>query len=165
MSYGTWKLRILLPLQSTQVLKSFKDCKRSLWRSWQEYQRRKGMVWGKALCFSWCGAFDISRGPVCIKGLLEQNIALNPGSQHCTAFPLVWGETDCSKLPGQWSCPDVIVAADVIYQRELMSPLLESATALGKDFHGSICILWGFLPVCYFNLHVSLLPAALSADI
>ena len=68
--------------------------------------------------------------------LLNQNIALNSTSiaasgGSAVAFPLIWGETDCSTLQRIWASPDIVVAADVIYHRELMTPLLSTAEALG----------------------------------
>ena len=82
----------------------------------------------------------------CEQELLKSNIALNStllkaSGGLAVAFPLVWGETDCSKLEQQWAKPDLIVAADVIYHRELMDPLLETVKALGESLHnaGGLC--------------------------
>ena len=48
------------------------------------------------------------------------------------AFPLVWGLTDCSTLDRRWQFPDVVIAADVIYHRELMTPLFDVMSSLGE---------------------------------
>ena len=73
----------------------------------------------------------------CQQELLNSNIALNTALLEASgglavAFPLVWGETDCSRVEQQWVKPDLVVAADVIYHRELMTPLLETVRALGE---------------------------------
>ena len=83
-----------------------------------------------------------SEGFAPLQELLEHNILLNGAAIGAagglaTAFPLVWGETDCSKLDEEWLTPDAVVAADVIYQRELMVPLLETMKALGDAFLSS----------------------------
>ena len=87
--------------------------------------------------------------------MLNSNIALNTGlieagGGSAVAFPVVWGSTDCSQLDHQWRFPDVVVAADVIYHRELMTPLLDVMTCLGRalflhlavPFAAGICVLW-----------------------
>lgn len=72
---------------------------------------------------------------------MEGNIALNSelieaGGGSAVAFPLVWGVTDCSTLDRRWHCPEVVVAADVIYHRELMTPLFQAMSSLGEArFH------------------------------
>lgn len=76
---------------------------------------------------------------------MHRNIALNAeifkaNEGSAVAFPLTWGETDCTKLGEQWLIPDFIVAADVIYHRELMFPLLETVRNLGgSPFIASDC--------------------------
>ena len=74
--------------------------------------------------------------------MLKRNIALNTGlieagGGSAVAFPLVWGLTDCSTLDQRWRTPDVVVAADVIYHRELMAPLFDVMSTLG-DVNSSI---------------------------
>jgi hypothetical protein len=69
--------------------------------------------------------------------LLERNIGLNnqlieAGGGTAVAFPLVWGSTDCSTLDQRWRHPGIVVAADVIYHRELISPLFEAMSSLGE---------------------------------
>ena len=73
-----------------------------------------------------------------LQGLLQHNIELNAGAieqagGQATAFPLVWGKTDCKSLPYQWRAADFVVAADVIYDRDLMGPLLEVVQAVGEN--------------------------------
>ena len=45
---------------------------------------------------------------------------------------LTWGITAVASLGQDWVCPDLVVAADVVYNRELFTPLLCSLVALGK---------------------------------
>ena len=45
---------------------------------------------------------------------------------------LTWGVTDVALLGQDWACPDLVVAADVVYHRELFTALLCSILALGK---------------------------------
>ena len=56
------------------------------------------------------------------------------------AFPLVWGETDCSTLPSEWQRPDFVLAADVVYHRELFSKLLDALDCLGAGSCSSCCL-------------------------
>lgn len=74
--------------------------------------------------------------------MLERNITLNAtcitaSGGSATAFPLIWGETDCKLLDEEWQKADFVLAADVVYHRELMTPLLDTVKALGKisSFH------------------------------
>lgn len=45
---------------------------------------------------------------------------------------LTWGVTAVASLGQKWACPDLVVAADVVYHRDLFTPLLDSILALGK---------------------------------
>lgn len=67
-------------------------------------------------------------------------LELNGGS--AVAFPLIWGETDCSRLEQAWRTPDLVVAADVIYDRNLISPLLETVKSLGRLSILALWLLW-----------------------
>ena len=52
---------------------------------------------------------------------------------HCAN--LTWGVTAVASLGQEWACPEFVVAADVVYHRELFNPLLCSIVSLGKaDF-------------------------------
>lgn len=45
---------------------------------------------------------------------------------------LTWGVTSVSSLAQGWATPDLVVAADVVYHRELFYPLLSTLNSLGK---------------------------------
>ncbi len=45
---------------------------------------------------------------------------------------LTWGVTSVETLGKDWACPDVVVAADVVYHRELFDPLLSTLQAIGE---------------------------------
>ena len=67
---------------------------------------------------------------------MRDNIALNcttiaSAGGRAAAQAFVWGETDVSELAPEWRTPDVIVAADVVYRRELFQPLLHALKSLG----------------------------------
>ena len=49
-----------------------------------------------------------------------------------TAFPFVWGQTKAEDLKEAWQRSDIILAADVIYHRELFDPLLIALSDLGE---------------------------------
>ena len=78
-----------------------------------------------------------------LQDIVRDNIALNQdaisaagGSAAAQAF--VWGETDVSELATEWRRPDVIVAADVVYRRELFQPLLHALKSLGAGVLTSV---------------------------
>ena len=95
-------------------------------------------------------AFEVS--PKCLQSLLEQNIGLNAatiaasgGSAQCCE--LIWGQTPASSLGPAWASPDLVVAADVVYHRELFDPLLSSLGSLGRTRSAStIMLLQACLP-------------------
>lgn len=73
---------------------------------------------------------------IAVQGLIKQNIQLNEhiiaaAGGSASAHELTWGVTQLSQLPQQWQTPDVVVAADVVYRRELFQPLLHSLDMLG----------------------------------
>lgn len=70
------------------------------------------------------------------QALIQRNVALNAtaiaaGGGSAAAAVLAWGVTDPSALPGAWSAPDLVIAADVVYHRELFHPLLATLAAFG----------------------------------
>lgn len=62
---------------------------------------------------------------------LNQNIVFQNGGSAET-FPLIWGQTSIEDLEEKWQKIDIILAADVIYHRELFEPLLNTLHELGK---------------------------------
>lgn len=72
-----------------------------------------------------------------VQDLVRENIALNQGlisgsGGAAAAQAFVWGETEVTELAPEWRTPDLIVAADVVYRRELFQPLLQALQSLGK---------------------------------
>ncbi len=70
------------------------------------------------------------------QALIRHNVALNAAAaaaaRGCAAATvLAWGATDPRSLPGAWAAPDLVVAADVVYHRELFAPLLTTLAAFG----------------------------------
>ena len=57
-------------------------------------------------------------------------IAAGGGSVQCCE--LTWGVTSVSSLAQGWATPDLVVAADVVYHRELFDPLLSTLSSLGE---------------------------------
>ena len=83
------------------------------------------------------------RVPSHAQEIVRENIARNAdtiaaagGSAH--ACELVWGVTHAAELGPEWAAPDVVVAADVVYRRELFQPLLHALAEL--------CMLLLFIP-------------------
>lgn len=71
-----------------------------------------------------------------LQSLLETNIAKNQeviqtGGGSVSCANLTWGVTSVESLGQDWASPDLVVAADVVYHRELFTPLLHSISALG----------------------------------
>ena len=72
-----------------------------------------------------------------LQSLLEVNIAVNQATIHAgggsaQCCELAWGITPAASLGAAWACPDLVVAADVVYHRELFHPLLKTLDDLGK---------------------------------
>ncbi len=70
------------------------------------------------------------------QALICHNIALNAAAAAAAggcaeAAVLAWGATDPRSLPGAWAAPDLVIAADVVYHRELFAPLLTTLAAFG----------------------------------
>ena len=70
------------------------------------------------------------------QALIRRNVELNAtvvaaGGGSAEAAVLAWGATDPCALPGAWSAPDLVIAADVVYHRELFQPLLATLAAFG----------------------------------
>jgi len=93
--------------------------------------------------------------PSCVQSLLEQNMLLNEaaisaggGSVQCCE--LTWGVTSVTSLAQGWATPDLVVAADVVYHRELFDPLLSSLSSLGK----TACLLCTQLYALYTCLRM-----------
>ena len=70
--------------------------------------------------------------------MLRQNIAANElvirhGGGSIVAFPLVWGETEMKNVEEAWRMPNIVLAADVVYHRELFEPLLQTLRDIGES--------------------------------
>ena len=76
-------------------------------------------------------------------------IAAGGGSVQCCE--LTWGVTSVSSLAHGWATPDLVVAADVVYHRELFDPLLSTLGSLGK----TACLLWTQLYALYTCLCIT----------
>ena len=101
-----------------------------------------------ATCFSWqhcvCTA-QAQRGVQMhsktvgygMQSLVDRNISLNEatlsaGGGTAQSCELTWGVTTSDALPQAWHSPDLVVAADVVYHRELFQPLLSCLKAFGR---------------------------------
>ena len=74
---------------------------------------------------------------LCLQEMLHGNIRQNEtvfeeSGGFATAFPFVWGQTKVENLEEAWQRLDIILAADVIYHRELFDPLLSALSDLGE---------------------------------
>lgn len=70
-----------------------------------------------------------------MQDLLNSNVALNrdaieAAGGEANVQALTWGSTSPTELSEGWQKPDLIVAADVIYHRELFQPLLQTLKEL-----------------------------------
>ena len=63
-----------------------------------------------------------------VEGLITANIARNKLSANASFTPLCWGDP----IPSQISTPpfDIVLASDVLYQHEWVSPLIATLKAL-----------------------------------
>lgn len=86
-----------------------------------------------------------------MQSLLDRNISLNEatlsaGGGTAQSCELTWGVTTLDALPHAWHSPDLVVAADVVYHRELFQPLLSCLKAFGRKLlcycTGRTCCIW-----------------------
>ena len=83
-----------------------------------------------------CEELFLTKVVVALQELLRLNIeanraAVQAGGGSVQETPLVWGQTQRGDLPEEWREPDLVVAADVVYRRELFEPLLAAMLDLG----------------------------------
>lgn len=66
---------------------------------------------------------------------MHSNLAVtSAGGGTAEVAELSWGATDVSQM-GSWAAPDLVIAADVIYDRDLFAPLLQTFNSYGElDF-------------------------------
>ena len=70
---------------------------------------------------------DITRSNV------RSNLAvIAAGGGTAEVAELSWGATDVSQM-GSWATPEIVIAADVIYDRDLFNPLLQTLNSYGKQ--------------------------------
>ena len=62
----------------------------------------------------------------------QNETVIEESGGSATAFPFVWGQTKMEDLEEAWQRLDIILAADVIYHRELFDPLLSALSDLGE---------------------------------
>ena len=79
--------------------------------------------------------------------LNEAAIAAGGGSVQCCE--LTWGVTSVNSLAQGWATPDLVVAADVVYHRDLFDPLLSTLSSLGK----TACLLGARVYASYSCVH------------
>jgi hypothetical protein len=70
-----------------------------------------------------------------VQDIVRENIARNAGriaaaGGAAAARELTWGVTRAAELDAKWAEPDLVVAADVVYRRELFQPLLRALADL-----------------------------------
>ena len=73
-----------------------------------------------------------------LQDIVKENISLNSptiraAGGSAAAAPLVWGVTRAAELEGGWHAPDLVVAADVVYRRDLFQPLLHALADLSGE--------------------------------
>jgi predicted nicotinamide N-methyase len=82
-----------------------------------------------------------SAAPPALQALIRHNIGLNAAAAaraggSAAAAVLAWGATDPTTLGSAWAAPDLVVAADVVYHRDLFAPLLSTLAAFGARRSG-----------------------------
>lgn len=69
---------------------------------------------------------DIARSNV-----KSNSAVIAAGGGTAEVAELSWGTTDVSQM-GPWATPDIVIAADVIYDRDLFNPLLQTFNSYGE---------------------------------
>lgn len=73
-----------------------------------------------------CLLQDITRS-----NIKSNSAVIAAGSGTAEVAELSWGATDVSQM-GSWATPDIVIAADVIYDRDLFNPLLQTFNSYGE---------------------------------
>ena len=92
---------------------------------------------------SFCAAQDITEANVS-----GNSAAVAAGGGTAEVAELSWGVTDVGQM-GTWAAPDLVIAADVIYDRQLFDPLLQTFNG-----YGATCGPWKGLQALRFYIKI-----------
>ena len=85
--------------------------------------------------------------------VVSNSAVIHAGGGTAEVAELSWGVTDVTQM-GAWAAPDLVIAADVIYDRDLFAPLLQTFNSYGDlSFFKTDIIIeqrpkWAVVNVC-----------------